>query len=33
MAKWTVYREPTRGTTHLIVHGPTRDERRAVLRS
>jgi hypothetical protein len=33
MAKWVVSVEPTRGTTHLIVPGPTRHERRAVLGS
>jgi hypothetical protein len=31
MAKWAVSGEPSRGTTHLIVSGPTRHERRAVL--
>ena len=33
MAKWAVSVEPARGTTHLIVHGPTRHERRVVLGS
>jgi hypothetical protein len=31
MAKWAVSGEPARGTTHLIVLGPPRHERRAVL--
>jgi hypothetical protein len=31
MAKWVVSGEPARGTTYLIVPGPTRNERRAVL--
>jgi hypothetical protein len=26
MAKWVVSGEPVRGTTHLIVSGPTRHE-------
>jgi hypothetical protein len=33
MVKWVVSGEPARGTTHLIVSGPTRHERRAVLGS
>jgi hypothetical protein len=31
MAKWTMAGELARGTTHLIVFGPARHERRAVL--
>jgi hypothetical protein len=31
MAKWVVSVEPARGTTHLIMSGPTWHERRAVL--
>jgi hypothetical protein len=31
MFKWVVSNEPAQGTTHLIVPGPTRHERRAVL--
>ena len=31
MAKWVVSSESARGMTHLIVPGPTRHERRAVL--
>jgi hypothetical protein len=31
MAKWAMSGELARGTTHLIVSGPTRHERHAVL--
>jgi hypothetical protein len=31
MAKWAVSGEPARDTTHLIVPGPARHKRRAVL--
>jgi hypothetical protein len=31
MTKWVVSGEPARDTTHLIVPGPTRHKRRAVL--
>jgi hypothetical protein len=31
MTKWAMSSEPARGTTYLIVSGPTRHERRAVL--
>jgi hypothetical protein len=33
MVKLTVSGEPARGTTHLIVSGQTRHERRAMLGS
>jgi hypothetical protein len=31
MVRWTVSDELVRDTTHLIVSGPTRQERRAML--
>jgi hypothetical protein len=31
MAKWAVSSEPARGTTHVIVPGPTLHERHAVF--
>jgi hypothetical protein len=31
MVKWAVSGEPARDTTHLIVRGQTRHERRAVF--